>query len=181
MRVKEAQKRGKATKYRKCYIGLKVTSVACYSDGECRDDYVPRKTHHLYDTALPQTGNNMFEDIDLDTEEAPEQTELRGRTTQAVKISGSSGTEKNRDWVNEGVNDMRSIAPKASARHHPVALRPAVQNYSSQEQLCLRPSTRKGKERAVESFDLENFIANELYVRGFEESKKRSGNRRGAN
>jgi hypothetical protein len=73
MRVEEAMRRGKATNYRKCYIGLKVTSVPCYSDGKVSRRYVPRKEHHPFDISIPQTGDNFFEDMLVDP---PSDTEV---------------------------------------------------------------------------------------------------------
>jgi hypothetical protein len=64
LRHSTAIKRSKTTEHRKCYIGMKVTSVPCYSDGSVSSRYVPREEHHPYDTALPQIGDNVFEDID---------------------------------------------------------------------------------------------------------------------
>ncbi|KAF2828185.1 hypothetical protein CC86DRAFT_320805, partial [Ophiobolus disseminans] len=64
LRAEEAKARGKATKYRKCYIALKFTSVPCHSDGSLLSRYVPREERHPFDNSLPQTGENMFEDVD---------------------------------------------------------------------------------------------------------------------
>jgi hypothetical protein len=72
MRQAEAKRRGKATNYRKCYIGLKVTSVPCHTDGSVHSRYVPRKEHHPFDTSIPQTGDNFFEDMVVNPEEEPE-------------------------------------------------------------------------------------------------------------
>jgi hypothetical protein len=63
LRAKEAKTRGKAIKFRKCYIALKVTSVPCHSDGTLSLRYTPREKRHPFDLALPQTGENMFEDV----------------------------------------------------------------------------------------------------------------------
>jgi hypothetical protein len=73
MREAEAKRRDKATNYRKCYIGLKVTSVPCHSDGSLRSRYVPRKDHHPFDISIPQAGDNFFEDMLVDP---PSDTEL---------------------------------------------------------------------------------------------------------
>jgi hypothetical protein len=72
LRQIEAAKRGKQTKFRKCYIALKITSVPCHADGVIRKGYAPRKEHHLFDTAIPQVGDNFFEDMLVKpTEELP--------------------------------------------------------------------------------------------------------------
>jgi hypothetical protein len=72
LRQIEAAKRGKRTEFRKCYIALKITSVPCHADGVIRKGYAPRKEHHLFDTAIPQVGDNFFEDMLVNpTEELP--------------------------------------------------------------------------------------------------------------
>ncbi|KAG9187201.1 hypothetical protein G6011_05072 [Alternaria panax] len=63
MRQVEEAKRGKQKNFRKCYIALKVISVPCNSDGTARGQYTPRTKHHPFDTALPQVGDNFFEDV----------------------------------------------------------------------------------------------------------------------
>ncbi|CAG5142462.1 uncharacterized protein ALTATR162_LOCUS1156 [Alternaria atra] len=63
MRQIEAEKRGKQKNFRQCYIGLKVTSVPCRSDGTVSSRYTPRTNHHPFDTAIPQAGENFFEDM----------------------------------------------------------------------------------------------------------------------
>jgi hypothetical protein len=72
LRQIESAKRGKQTKFRKCYIALKITSVPCHADGVIRKGYAPRKEHHLFDTVIPQVGDNFFEDMLVNpTEEVP--------------------------------------------------------------------------------------------------------------
>jgi hypothetical protein len=72
LRQIEVAKRGKRTEFRKCYIALKITSVPCHADGVIRKGYAPRKEHHLFDTAIPQVGDNFFEDMLVNpTEELP--------------------------------------------------------------------------------------------------------------
>ena len=66
LRATEAKTRKKATAFRKCYIALKITSVPCHSDGTLSSRYTPRDERHPFDTAMPRTGENMFEDVDLD-------------------------------------------------------------------------------------------------------------------
>jgi hypothetical protein len=72
MREAESIRRGKVENYRKCYIGLKVTSVPCHTDGSIRNRYVPRTEHHPFDTTFPQAGDNFFEDMLVNPEEEPE-------------------------------------------------------------------------------------------------------------
>jgi hypothetical protein len=92
MRDAEAKKREKHRKYRKCYIGLKVTSVPCHSDGSLRRRYTPRKDHHPFDTSLPQIGDNFFEDILVNPPEDPP-TDLQpqdGGKAATIEPTGSS-------------------------------------------------------------------------------------------
>ncbi|KAI4948000.1 hypothetical protein J4E86_008518 [Alternaria arbusti] len=63
LREKAAIKREKQTKFRKCYIALKITSVPCHTDGTLRKSYTPRKEHHPFDISIPRVGDNFFEDI----------------------------------------------------------------------------------------------------------------------
>jgi hypothetical protein len=72
MREAESIRRGKVQIYRKCYIGLKVTSVPCHTDGSIRSRYVPRTKHHPFDITFPQAGDNFFEDMLVNPEEEPE-------------------------------------------------------------------------------------------------------------
>jgi hypothetical protein len=69
MRANEAKTRGKTTKFRKCYIALKITSIPCHSDGSISSRYTPREERHQFDVALPRSGENMFEDVDPDATE----------------------------------------------------------------------------------------------------------------
>jgi hypothetical protein len=64
LRAIDAKAHQKDTMFRKCYIALKVTSVPCHSDGMLSSRYAPREEHHVFDIALPQSGENMFEDVD---------------------------------------------------------------------------------------------------------------------
>lgn len=86
LRANEAQTRKKDTKFRKCYIGQKITSVQCYSDGTLSSRYVPRKKRHPFDTAMPRTGDNMFEDIDPN----PKEEEKRKQSTNTDKKIGGT-------------------------------------------------------------------------------------------
>ena len=79
--------------YRKCYIDLKVVSISCYGNGDIPSSYAPRETHHPFDTAVPQTGDNMFEDIHLNVAEPYHEAELKGRTVKVIEIPSSSITE----------------------------------------------------------------------------------------
>ncbi|KAF1833075.1 hypothetical protein BDW02DRAFT_631499 [Decorospora gaudefroyi] len=63
MREAAVESNEKATKYRKCYIGLKVTLVPCRKDGTPVSGYTPRTEHHPWDTSVPQMGDNVFEDM----------------------------------------------------------------------------------------------------------------------
>ncbi|KAF2033975.1 hypothetical protein EK21DRAFT_47038, partial [Setomelanomma holmii] len=63
VRAEQAEARGKSTKYRKCYIALKVTSVPCFSDRRSPLRYHPTEDGHPFDLSLPRTGKNMFEDV----------------------------------------------------------------------------------------------------------------------
>ncbi|KAL6156982.1 hypothetical protein ACJQWK_06938 [Exserohilum turcicum] len=63
MRNREARNRNKTSKYRPCYIGLKITSIPCHRDGRPSSRYEPRTQHHEFDTAVPQAGDNFFEDM----------------------------------------------------------------------------------------------------------------------
>lgn len=81
MRKTEAINRNKDTKYRKCYIAYKVTSIPWPSDRALRSRYVPRAQHHPFDTAIPQIGDNMFEDIEIFSAKAPAQKRKKAETT----------------------------------------------------------------------------------------------------
>lgn len=63
MRSKEAKKLGKDLHFRKCYIGLKVTALPCRDNGAVSNKYTPRKKRHPFDNAVPQAGDNFFEDM----------------------------------------------------------------------------------------------------------------------
>lgn len=65
LRRKEALKQEKDSKFRKCYIAKKITSVPCDEDGSIVSSYLPATHGHPFDTALPRTGTNMFEDVDI--------------------------------------------------------------------------------------------------------------------
>jgi hypothetical protein len=90
MREAEAKRRGKATNYRKCYIGLKVTSVPCHTDGSVRSRYVPRKEHHPFDTSIPQTGDNFYEDMLVDPPSDTEMASEESATPPGSPIAGDS-------------------------------------------------------------------------------------------
>lgn len=85
LRAEEAKGRGKARRFRKCYIGLKTTSVPCYNNGSVSSKYEPRKEHHPFDTSLPQVGDNMFEDVDPNPTE-PATAEMLAETTETGSL-----------------------------------------------------------------------------------------------
>ena len=91
LRQSTAIKRGKATKYRKCYIGMKTTSVPCYPDSSLSPRYEPRADYHPWDKILPQIGDNMFEDIDLNPmAETPVAQPQEVNTVLAVSADGAN-------------------------------------------------------------------------------------------
>jgi hypothetical protein len=87
LRVREATARKKASDFRKCYIGQKVTSIPCHSDGSLSSRYQPRVKHHPFDTSLPQIGDNMFEDVDPNPEKTDEVTASTKRKSDGVGAS----------------------------------------------------------------------------------------------
>jgi hypothetical protein len=64
LQLAEARKRQEYTRFRKCYVACKKSSVPCDSDGKPSSRYVPNEDHHPFDPAFPRIGANMFEDID---------------------------------------------------------------------------------------------------------------------
>jgi hypothetical protein len=64
LRASHARKHEKHHRFRMCYIGLKITTLPCDSDGNVRSGYVPRSTHHVFDTVVPQVGDNFFEGVE---------------------------------------------------------------------------------------------------------------------
>ncbi|KAF2625024.1 hypothetical protein BU25DRAFT_474581 [Macroventuria anomochaeta] len=83
LRGQEAVKRDKVNKFRICYIAQKITSVLCDDeDGEVVEGYTPIDNGHPFDTTLPRTGANMFEDIDVPppNRTKPERRESCGKT-----------------------------------------------------------------------------------------------------
>lgn len=73
LREEEARRREKDTKYRKCYIAYKCTAVPCRPDGSISSRYVPSSESHPWDTSMPRTGANMFEDVGVSDEEVKEE------------------------------------------------------------------------------------------------------------
>ncbi|KAJ4985776.1 hypothetical protein SVAN01_08772 [Stagonosporopsis vannaccii] len=65
LRLQEATRQDKANKYRRCYIAQKTVSVPCDEDGHVVGNYSPVLRRHPFDTALPRSGANMFEDVDV--------------------------------------------------------------------------------------------------------------------
>jgi hypothetical protein len=82
LRRSAADRRGKATMFRACYIALKVTSVPCHNNGSLSSRYTPRREHHAFDTALPQSGENMFGDVDSNPSA---QTEVIAKSRAKIK------------------------------------------------------------------------------------------------
>ncbi|KAJ4373168.1 hypothetical protein N0V83_003460 [Neocucurbitaria cava] len=103
-REKEAQRRGKVTRYRKCYVGYKVVSVRCDENGEPVESWRPRKKHHPFDTAVPQSGDNMFEDMDVEAGDDGG----AGKDTEGEKVEKAGVMEK-RGGVKGGVKRKRMV------------------------------------------------------------------------
>ncbi|CAO2652400.1 Nn.00g006830.m01.CDS01 [Neocucurbitaria sp. VM-36] len=115
MRRTEGEKRNKGTQYRKCYIGLKVVSISCDTDGALPSSYKPRLPHHPFDTAVPQTGDNMFDDMDMDPEESLDETEEESSAAKVIEIPSSSSTEEEIESVaDEGVSDAQMSEEEGS-------------------------------------------------------------------
>jgi hypothetical protein len=121
MRESESIRRGKVENYRKCYIGLKVTSVPCHTDGSIRSSYVPRTEHHPFDTTFPQAGDNFFEDMVVNPEEGPEPDSEE--TIDAVPSSeaGDSPANLGEDGANylEYTRRLAQDEPVARTTHTP--------------------------------------------------------------
>ncbi|USP74769.1 uncharacterized protein yc1106_02043 [Curvularia clavata] len=80
MRTKEAKTLGKDLHYRKCYIGIKLTTVPCQTNGTPNSKYTPRKDHHAFDISIPQVGDNFFEDMFENEDDA---------SSEDVKLTGA--------------------------------------------------------------------------------------------
>jgi hypothetical protein len=122
--------------FRKCYIALKFTSVPCHSEGTMSSRYVPREEHHAFDTAVPQSGENMFEDIDpraLDAKENGDKTQtelayifedlyippdyLQSRTPRtAVETSDTSVRNAPKSTAEHANNDQPAGQSKTSRK-----------------------------------------------------------------
>ncbi|KAH4103246.1 hypothetical protein HBI24_030150 [Parastagonospora nodorum] len=122
LRATEAKTRKKAAAFRKCYIALKFTSVQCHSDGTVSSRYVPGDERHPFDTAMPRTGENMFEDVNPDPKEVEATIETAKRTSEK-SMEGDPELFDNDDyWVTDSTHAMGSIGgdnvpASKSARH----------------------------------------------------------------
>jgi hypothetical protein len=101
-RKNNAEGRGKATKFRKCYIAQKVVSVPCDKDGYTVEGYDPYLNSHPFDTAWPPTGQNMFEDIGVTPTKArkPKKSKLLTKTTDVSDDEPPSTAEAVAEDVN---------------------------------------------------------------------------------
>ncbi|KAI4636864.1 hypothetical protein J4E93_010880 [Alternaria ventricosa] len=117
LREKAAIKREKQTKFRKCYIALKITSVPCHTDGALRKSYTPRKEHHPFDVSIPRVGDNFFEDILVNPVEkmkAPDNTVATAPEEANRPVVGSSPANLGEAGENYlRYTAARSAAPKA--------------------------------------------------------------------
>ncbi|KAH7407049.1 hypothetical protein DE146DRAFT_608193 [Phaeosphaeria sp. MPI-PUGE-AT-0046c] len=139
-REAEAKTREKHKKYRKCYIAYKCTAVPCRSDGSISSRYVPSKERHPFDTAMPRTGSNMFENIDLKEDGVDslaasagsegDEDEGSGGADQVVLGRQLSGPAKKRarqpqaDYEeDENTGGMAIVAPQTKRRRPTLVLR----------------------------------------------------------
>ena len=143
LRRQEAIKRDKASKFRRCYIGQKFTSVPCDEDGDLDSGYSPGYNGHPFDTAMPRTGANMLEDIDVSP---PQRT--RRRQTEPFGKAGSLVT------VLSASDDDASSAGEAVAEDLEDTLAEGARWLQEQEELAQRrqeegtPSTRRRRASA---------------------------------
>lgn len=118
----EAKTRKKATAFRKCYIALKITSVPCHSDGTLSSRYTPRDERHPFDTAMPRTGENMFEDVDPDPKDVDVTADTARRTSEKLTRSDAGFFDSDDYWDADSTHasgrTSRNHAPASkSARH----------------------------------------------------------------
>jgi hypothetical protein len=99
MRLTEAKNRDKDTKYRKCYVSAIKSSVPCNHDGEPSRRYVPREHHHPLDTAFPQVGNLIFEDMLDKSPEEPRRS--KKKKTKEEHISAQPGSTDSPDVLRD--------------------------------------------------------------------------------
>ncbi|KAI4649058.1 uncharacterized protein J4E78_008576 [Alternaria triticimaculans] len=114
LREKEATKREKQIKFRKCYIALKITSVPCHTDGALRKSYTPRKEHHPFDISIPRVGDNFFEDIlvnPVKNSKAPGNTVATAPVEANQPVVGSSPASLGE----AGANYLRYTAAQSAA------------------------------------------------------------------
>jgi hypothetical protein len=111
LRQEDAIKRNKAKNYRRCHIAQKVISVPCYKEGEDEgevdDRYIPPKDCHPFDTALPRTGANMFEDIETVPVHSQKQGQKKGLKRAGQAQLPSDDTNSEDDYAPE--DDVSSV------------------------------------------------------------------------
>jgi hypothetical protein len=154
LRTVEAKTRKKATKFRKCYIAMKITSVQCHSDGEVSSRHVPRKERHPFDTAMPRSGENMFEDVDPTPKEDEEEAVVMAmkKTVDTIDLDAN-------DWDDSEADDAIAVAraprksetsPKNSRSTASIIAPEVVSDEDNHETtLSSRPKRRKRLSRAA--------------------------------
>jgi hypothetical protein len=154
LRSAEARTRKKTTKYRKCYIAMKVTSVQCHSDGELSSRYVPREERHPFDTAMPPSGENMFEDVDPEPKEYDDVVVAMKTKKIFVTIDLDVG-----DWEGPEAGDTIAVerAPREARRYalptlkkphsndSDVALKAVSNEDNDEPTVPSRPKRKRGK------------------------------------
>jgi hypothetical protein len=116
LRAEEARMRGKATKFRKCYIALKITSVSCHSDGRLSSRYQPTEDRHPFDLSLPRSGDNMFEDVDPEPEVKDDEAgPIVSEIARKRKASVSYAVEEEEEDDEEVENVQRRKRPRMTS------------------------------------------------------------------
>ncbi|KAL5116103.1 hypothetical protein ACEQ8H_005999 [Pleosporales sp. CAS-2024a] len=135
LRADEAQKRMKDTKFVKCYIALKVTSIKCHVNGRCSSRYEPGEKRHPFDRSCPRTGENMFEDVDPNPVEDKNEDEqvaptvskavanVDGQHSDKPEIEHTRTTRRTRTFAFPFVGDVPRVSTqqdlcKQALKHH---------------------------------------------------------------
>jgi hypothetical protein len=140
LRTAEARTRKKTTKFRKCYIAMKITSVQCHRDGQISSLYVPREERHPFDTAMPRSGENMFEDVD------PNPKELEGEVVAtATKKTGETINLEADDWDKSEDDDIIAVE-RAPRQAEPYALPSLKKPHSTDSDVAPEAVSNEGND-----------------------------------
>lgn len=110
MRKAEAERRGKETHYRKCYIATIMSSVPVQNSGRFWREYQPREEHHPFDS-LPHVGDFFFESMIVDAEEEAEML----RRSVGSGEEGNAGENDGVEGPQRTVKSRRVIASLGEA------------------------------------------------------------------